>query len=92
MSLKLTTDRELDEFDEKHHFPANVRAKLLGHSIETNEKYYSYCSKNDDMGDIRKCLNESSRTLVTPQSHSNIIMFRNEKKPEFAKLKALRKI
>lgn len=36
--------------------PVTERARLLGHSVETNEKYYSYARKNS-MQDICALLN-----------------------------------
>lgn len=36
--------------------PVTERARLLGHSVETNEKYYSYARKNS-MQDICVLLN-----------------------------------
>lgn len=61
------------------------RAELLGHSAETNIKYYTYASK-DDMDDLVNLFNAA--TEVSPRSHQNVIDFGKRKKPESNKFKA----
>ena len=61
------------------------RAELLGHSAETNIKYYTYASK-DDMDDLVNLFNAA--TEVSPRSHQNVIDFGKRKKPESSKFKA----
>ena len=70
----------------KLNLPAAKRAKLLGHSVETNLKYYTYATK-DDMDDLVNLFNVE--TEVSPRSHQNVIDFGKRKKPESAKFKAL---
>lgn len=62
------------------------RAKLLGHSAETNIKYYTYASK-DNMDDLVNLFNAA--TEVSPRSHLEVVNFTKEKSPESAKFKAL---
>lgn len=62
--------------------PVTERARLLGHSVETNLRNYSFARK-DSMGDICDLLNQ-----VTPRSPQNIIIFEQRKKPQTANLKA----
>lgn len=61
------------------------RAELLGHSVETNRKYYTYATK-DDMDDLVNLFNVEAE--VSPRSHQNVIDFDKRKKPESAKFKA----
>lgn len=61
------------------------RAELLGHSEETNEKYYTYAPK-DDMDDLIAMFN--ARGEVSPRSHLKLINFEQQKKPQTANLKA----
>ncbi len=63
--------------------PVTERAQLLGHSVETNQKYYSYAQK-DSKDQICALLNSQ----VTPRSHSNIVPFKQKESPETAILKA----
>ena len=46
--------------------PATERARLLGHSVETNLRYYSFAGK-DSLDDICAILNEEIE--VSPRSH-----------------------
>lgn len=50
--------------------PVTDRANLLGHSVETNIKYYSFAGK-DNLDDICNMLNNQ----VTKEENSNIISF-----------------
>lgn len=52
------------------------RAALLGHSIETNLKHYSFARK-DNLSEIRDILS-GNNTVVTP-SHPNVIPFDSKK-------------
>lgn len=70
----------------KLNLPVAKRAELLGHSVETNMKYYTYASK-DDMDDLVDLFN--AETEVSPRSHQNVIDFDKRKKPESSKFKAL---
>lgn len=69
----------------KLNLPVAKRAELLGHSVETNMKYYTYATK-DDMDDLVNLFNVE--TEVSPRSHQNVIDFGKRKKPESAKFKA----
>jgi len=76
--------------------PVTKRAELLGHSVETNLKYYSFAAKND-MDDICDLLNGANDTdnmsfrhenhdicaLVQPKSNP-IILFSDIKKSKNA--------
>lgn len=66
--------------------PVAKRAELLGHSVETNEKYYTYSPK-DDMDDLIALFN--ARGEVSPRSHLKVVNFTKEKSPESTKFKAL---
>ena len=61
----------------KYGLPATERARLLGHSVETNLRYYSFAGK-DSLDDICAILNEEIE--VSPRSHQNIVTYTNEKK------------
>jgi hypothetical protein len=56
--------------------PVTERARLLGHSVETNLRYYSFAGK-DSLDDICAMLN--GEIEVSPGSHQNIVTFTNEK-------------
>ncbi len=60
----------------KYGLPATERARLLGHSVETNLRYYSFAGK-DSLDDICAILNEEIE--VSPRSHQNIVTYTNEK-------------
>ncbi len=60
----------------KYGLPVTERARLLGHSVETNLRYYSFAGK-DSLDDICAILN--GEVEVSPRSHQNIITFTNEK-------------
>jgi hypothetical protein len=66
------------------------RAQLLGHSVETNLKHYTYSMK-DNLEHLRKVLSENDYEdddLVT-HGHPNVIPFPTKKEsPESTKLKA----
>lgn len=70
----------------QHNFPSNVRAKLLGHSIQTNERFYSYSSKDTDLDDICSKLNNVGQ--VAPRWHQIIPFKAKEKSLESAKTQA----
>ena len=65
--------------------PAIERAKLLGHSVETNLKYYSYAPK-DYLENARNILNQASVSLREPFSEQkepfSSIPFRQKKSPQ----------
>ena len=60
----------------KYGLPVTERARLLGHSVETNLRYYSFAGK-DSLDDICAILNEEIE--VSPGSHQNIVTYTNEK-------------
>lgn len=60
----------------KYGLPVTERARLLGHSVETNLRYYSFAGK-DSLDDICAILN--GETEVSPESHQNIIAFAKKK-------------
>ena len=64
----------------KCNIPVTERARLLGHSVETNLRHYSYASK-DGLTDVKALLNQQSRQ-VTPRSPQNVVKFE-----DFAKRK-----
>lgn len=68
----------------RHNMPATQRAKLLGHSVATNEKYYSFGSKDCDLDALCKEFDKHSRNEVTPQSHLQVVRFDKEKTLESA--------
>lgn len=51
--------------------PVTERARLLGHSVETNLKYYSFAVK-DNTTNICERLNNIARNKVSPRSHPNV--------------------
>lgn len=61
------------------------RALYLGHSPETNLKYYTFAPKKN-MDDIVELFDSCS---VSPMSHLEVVNFTKEKSPESAKFKAL---
>lgn len=63
----------------KYGLPVTERARLLGHSVGTNLRYYSFAGK-DSLDDICAILN--GEIEVSPGSHQNIITFTNEKTQE----------
>lgn len=67
----------------KCNLPVTERARLLGHSVETNLRNYSFAGK-DNMDELQTLLNQQ----VSPWSHQNLIKFRIKKSPEFTKFKA----
>ena len=74
--------------DAKLHLPVAKRAELLGHSVETNLKYYTYASK-DDMDDLvelfdQKGLKGAETLKVSPWSHQKVVKFAKEKSPKTA--------
>ena len=63
----------------KLNLPVAKRAELLGHSVETNMKYYTYATK-DDMDDLVAIFNncDDKRAkfhIVSPRSHQNATNF-----------------
>ena len=71
--------------------PETTRALLLGHSVETNLKYYSYAPR-DAEEEILNILNASSdnNNLVSPRSHqkiTNIADYNKKKKASDCYLK-----
>ena len=74
----------------KLQLPVTERANLLGHSVETNEKHYSF-SKKDNIDNICSLLNEMDNEIikVSPRSHLKLVKFTKEKSLETANFKAL---
>ena len=68
----------------KMQMPVTQRAKLLGHSVATNEKYYSFGSKDTDLDELCKAFNKVAKEQVTPQSHLQVVRFDKEKTLESA--------
>lgn len=61
----------------KLNLPVAKRAELLGHSVETNMKYYTYASKTD-MDDLVELFNGTDKKLtefpiVAPRSHLKLV-------------------
>lgn len=71
-------------FIDKMHLSVAKRAMLLGHSIATNEKYYSFPSKDDDLSKLCEAFNKVAKEQVTPQSHLQVVRFDKEKTLESA--------
>ena len=73
--------------------PVTERARLLGHSVETNLRYYSYAAK-DNLEDLRTLLNgerspESPKNQqVSPGSHLKVVNFEKAKSLRPAKSQA----
>lgn len=72
--------------------PAAKRAELLGHSVETNLRYYTYATKDsmDDLVDLFDSNNqEPAETLeVSPRSHQKVVNFAKKESLESTKFKA----
>lgn len=62
------------------HIPATERASMLGHSVETNLKYYSF-ERKDSIDDICSLLDRQNQE-VSPGSKQNVISFPKTKTPE----------
>lgn len=60
--------------------PATERASMLGHSVETNLKYYSF-ERKDSIDDICSLLDRQNQE-VSPESNQNVISFPKTKTPE----------
>ena len=78
--------------DAKLHLPVAKRAELLGHSVETNLKYYTYASKGD-MDDLVNLFDSEglkpAKTLeVSPRSHQNVVFFKKTGSLKSSKFKA----
>ncbi len=54
------------------------RARLLGHSVETNLKNYSFAGK-DNMDELCSILDGDLKNEVSPRSHLNVIDFEQRK-------------
>jgi len=67
--------------------PVTERARLLGHSVETNLKHYSFAGK-DNLDDICERLN-SINQQVSPRSHQKIVPITQKKNLETTNFKAL---
>ncbi len=68
------------------------RAELLGHSVDTNLKYYTYATK-EDMDDLVNLFDSEdlkpAKTLeVTPRLHQNLIEFEKNRSLKSSKFKA----
>lgn len=60
--------------------PATERAKLLGHSVDTNLKYYSFARADDFLDDIRQKWDDFNGTTLRNQTEpKNLIDFKKEK-------------
>ncbi len=59
--------------------PVTERARLLGHSVETNLRHYSFASK-DGLEDVKTLLNQQ----VSPRSHLKVVNFEKKKSSESA--------
>ena len=78
--------------DAKLHLPAAKRAELLGHSVETNLKYYTYAEKQD-MDDLVELFDSAApkpakTQEVAPMSHQNLIKFDKNRSLKSNKFKA----
>lgn len=63
--------------------PVTERAKLLGHSVETNLKHYTFARTDDYLSEITKKWdsfnNNANPQLTDPSGPNNIINFKNKK-------------
>ena len=57
--------------------PVTQRAYLLGHSVETNERFYSHM-RTETLEEVKNKLNQSTHT----HSHINIVKFPDKKIPQ----------
>ncbi len=78
--------------DAKLHLPVAKRAELLGHSVETNLKYYTYAEKQD-MDDLVALFDSvapkpAKTQEVAPMSHQNLINIEKIRSLKFSKFKA----
>ena len=66
--------------------PASKRAELLGHSVETNLRYYTYATKDsmDDLVDLfdSNCQEPAKTQEVSPRSHQNVVVFTKKESSE----------
>lgn len=73
-------------FCAKLHLPVAKRAELLGHSVETNLRYYTFPTKDnmDDIVDLFDSITpNAAKTLeVSPRSHQNVVIFAKKESPE----------
>ena len=69
----------------KYGLPVTERARLLGHSVETNLKYYSFAGK-DNIEELRTLLNGQ----VVPRSYQNVVPFKKRESLEPAQFQAFR--
>ena len=67
----------------KCNIPVTERARLLGHSVETNLRHYSYAGK-DSLDDICTLLNRETAVVpqVSPRSHLKVVDFTKRKAQE----------
>ncbi len=56
------------------------RAQMLGHSVETNLRHYSFAGK-DNINDLKALINGQ----VTPRSHQNVVIFPKKEIPKTLK-------
>ncbi len=72
--------------DAKLRLPVAKRAALLGHSVETNLKYYTHPAKDDmdDLVDLFDSCNKISteKQMVSPRSHQNVVNFKQKESSE----------
>lgn len=60
--------------------PVTERAKILGHSVDTNLKYYSFARADDYLSDISQRWDSFiSANQGTPVDSNNVIDFTKEK-------------
>lgn len=71
-------------FIKKLKLPVTQRAELLGHSVATNEKHYSFTDTDTNWNDLCQAFNQASENVVTPQSHLQVVRFDKEKTLESA--------
>ncbi len=78
--------------DAKLHLPVAKRAELLGHSVETNLKYYTYAEKQDldDLVNLfdSEALKPAKTLEVAPRLHQNLIKFDKNRSLKSSKFKA----
>mgnify|MGYP000647653644 CR=1 FL=1 len=69
----------------KYGLPATERARLLGHSVETNLRYYSFAGK-DSLDDICAILNEEIESHLGLTKISLLIQMKKAQEPHILEL------
>ena len=60
--------------------PVTDRTRMLGHSVETNLRHYSFAGK-DNINDLKALINGQ----VSPRSHQKLVIFQKKEGPKTLK-------